>query len=155
MDQVQKTIAQGKQAIILVPEIALTPQTVQVFQGRLGAKVAVLHSGLTGSERRKAWLGIAQGQYQVVIGARSAIFAPTPDLGLIIMDEEHETSYKQENAPRFHTRRVALERCRLTGANLLLGSATPDLASYYASQQGDYHCVKLLHRVGALSLIHI
>ena len=133
--------------IILVPEISLTPQTVRVFQGRLGSRVAVLHSGLVGADRRKAWLGIAEGKYDVVIGARSAVFAPTPDLGMIIIDEEHESSYKQENNPRFHTVNVAKERCRLTGASLILGSATPDVGDYYKAEQGEYLLVTMASRV--------
>lgn len=137
----------GRQSIILVPEIALTPQTVLVFQQRFGSGVAVLHSGLTAAERRAAWLGIAQGRYDLVIGARSAIFAPTPRLGLLVIDEEHEASYKQDNAPRFHTRVLAEERCRLTGAGLVLGSATPDVESYFKARRGDYLLCQLPQRV--------
>lgn len=147
--------ATGRQVIILVPEIALTPQTVRVFQRRFGGGVAVLHSGLTGAERRQAWLGIAAGHYDLVIGARSAIFAPTPNLGLIVIDEEHEASYKQENAPRFHTRVLAEERCRLTGAGLILGSATPDVESYYKAQRGEYLLLEMPHRVGGQSLADV
>lgn len=142
----------GKQVIILVPEIALTPQTVRVFQRRLGAGVAVLHSGLTAAERRVAWLGIAAGKYDLIIGARSAIFAPAPGLGLIVIDEEHESTYKQDNAPRFHTRRLAEERCRLTGASLLLGSATPDIESYYKAERGEYLLLQMPERIGGRSL---
>lgn len=138
----------GQQVIILVPEIALTPQTVWIFRQRLGGGVAVLHSGLTAAERRTAWLGIASGHYDLVIGARSAIFAPTPNLGLIVIDEEHESTYKQDNAPRFHTRVLAQERCRLTGASLLLGSATPDVESYYKAKKGEYLLCEMLERIG-------
>lgn len=147
LDQVQKVLQQGKQVIILVPEIVLTPQTVRIFQGRLGNRVTVLHSNLSGSDRRKAWMGIAEGKFDVIIGARSAIFAPTPNLGMVIIDEEHESSYKQENSPRFHTVTVAKERCRLTGAVLLLGSATPDVGDYYRARRGEYLLVKLPGRV--------
>lgn len=147
LNQAEKTVATGKQVIILVPEIALTPQTVKIFQNRLGGRVAVLHSNLTNAERRKAWMGIAEGKFDIVIGARSAVFAPTPNLGLIIIDEEHETTYKQENNPRFHTVKVAEERCRLTEANLLMGSATPDVGDYYNALQGKYKTVELKHRV--------
>lgn len=143
----EETLAQGRQVIVLVPEIALTPQTVRVFQQRFGSGVAVLHSGLTATERRQAWLGIAAGQYRMVIGARSAIFAPVPCLGLIVMDEEHEESYRQDNAPRFHTRVLAEERCRLTGAHLLLGSATPDVESYHKARIGKYRLCELPERV--------
>lgn len=138
----------GQQVIILVPEIALTPQTVWIFRQRLGGGVAVLHSGLTAAERRTAWLGIASGHYDLVIGARSAIFAPTPNLGLIVIDEEHESTYKQDNAPRFHTRVLAQERCRLTGASLLLGSATPDVESYYKAKKGEYLLCEMPERIG-------
>lgn len=147
LNQAEKVLNSGKQVIILVPEISLTPQTVRVFQERLGSLVAVLHSGLVGADRRKAWLGIAEGKYDVVIGARSAVFAPTPDLGMIIIDEEHESSYKQENNPRFHTVNVAKERCRLTGASLILGSATPDVGDYYKAEQGEYLLVTMASRV--------
>jgi primosomal protein N' (replication factor Y) len=146
---------QGRQSIILVPEIALTPQTVRNFQQRLGAGVAVLHSGLTASERRAAWLGIAGGHYDLVIGARSAIFAPTPKLGLIIIDEEHEATYKQDNAPRFHTRVLAEERCRLTGASLVFGSATPDVESYYKARRGDYLLCEMPERIGGRAQAHV
>lgn len=145
----------GRQVIILVPEIALTPQTVRVFQRRFGGGVAVLHSGLTGAERRQAWLGIAAGHYDLVIGARSAIFAPAPNLGLIVIDEEHEASYKQENAPRFHTRVLAEERCRLTGAGLVLGSATPDVETYYKAQKGEYLLLEMPTRVGGQNMARV
>ena len=139
--------AQGKQTIILVPEIALTPQTVHIFRERLGGGVAVLHSGLSAAERRAAWLGIASGHYDLIIGARSAIFAPAPNLGLIVIDEEHEATYKQDNVPRFHTRTLAEERCRLTGAGLVLGSATPDVTSYYKARHGEYLLCELPERI--------
>lgn len=143
----EEVLERGEQVIVLVPEIALTPQTVRVFQQRFGSGVAVLHSGLSAAERRQAWLGIASGQYRMVIGARSAIFAPVPKLGLIVMDEEHEESYRQDNAPRFHTRVLAEERCRLTGAKLILGSATPDIESYYKARRGVYALAELPERV--------
>ncbi|MCI8336392.1 MAG: primosomal protein N' [Peptococcaceae bacterium] len=148
----QHFVSQGKQGIFLVPEIALTPQMVDYVKSRIGVPIAVLHSGLTGSERREAWQGIAQGIYQVVIGARSAVFAPVPNLGIIIVDEEHEASYKQEQTPRFHGREVARERCRLQQGLLVLGSATPSLDSYDQAQKGDYHLVELTQRVYAQPL---
>lgn len=148
----QHFISQGKQGIFLVPEIALTPQMVDYVKARIGVPIAVLHSGLTMAERREAWQGIAQGIYQVVIGARSAVFAPAPNLGVIIVDEEHETSYKQEQTPRFHGREVALERCRLQKGLLVLGSATPSLESYYQAKQNNYHLVELKQRVYAQPL---
>ena len=148
----QHIVSQGKQGIFLVPEIALTPQMVDYVKSRIGVPIAVLHSGLTGSERREAWQGIAQGVYQVVIGARSAVFAPVPDLGVIIVDEEHEASYKQEQTPRFHGREVAWARCRLQKALLVLGSATPSLDSYNQAEKGNYHLVELKQRVYAQPL---
>lgn len=148
----QHFVSQGKQGIFLVPEIALTPQMVDYVKTRIGVPIAVLHSGLTMAERREAWQGIAQGIYQVVIGARSAVFAPVPNLGIIIVDEEHESSYKQEQTPRFHGREVAKKRCQLQGGLLLLGSATPALESYYQAEQGNYHLVQLNQRVYAQPL---
>lgn len=148
----QHFVSQGKQGIFLVPEIALTPQMVDYVKSRIGVPIAVLHSGLTGSQRREAWQGIAQGVYQVVIGARSAVFAPVPNLGIIIVDEEHEASYKQEQTPRFHGREVARERCRLQKGLLVLGSATPSLDSYDQAQKGNYHLVELKQRVYAQPL---
>ncbi|MCL1974757.1 MAG: primosomal protein N', partial [Firmicutes bacterium] len=129
---------ENKQSIVLVPEIALSGQMLTMLRNRLPCRVEVLHSGLTSTERRQAWQDIAAGQIQVIVGARSAVFAPAPRLGLIILDEEHESSYKQDNTPRFHARTVALERCRLSGAFLLLGSATPAVESYRAAIKGDY-----------------
>ena len=134
----------GKQSIVLVPEIALSGQMLAMLRNRLPCRVAVLHSGLTSAERRQVWQDIAAGQVQVIVGARSAVFAPAPHLGLIVLDEEHETSYKQDNTPRFHARTVALERCCLSGAHLLLGSATPSVESYQAAQAGEYALGKLL-----------
>ena len=148
----QHFVAQGKQGIFLVPEIALTPQMVDYVKTRIGVPIAVLHSGLTMAERREAWQGIAQGIYQVVIGARSAVFAPVPNLGIIIVDEEHETSYKQEQTPRFHGREVAEKRCQLQKGLLVLGSATPSLESYYRTQTEDWHLVELKKRVYAQPL---
>jgi len=144
---VQRTLAQGRQAIVLVPEIGLTPQTAAIFKARLGQRVAVLHSGLSGGEKRDAWLGIAAGRISVVVGARSAIFAPCPNLGLIVVDEEHELSYKQDNNPRFHAREVALERGRLNQAQVVMGSATPSIEAYTQAQRGDFCLVTLGQRV--------
>jgi primosomal protein N' (replication factor Y) len=126
---IQEVLRYGRQAIILVPEISLTPQTEQRFRSRFG-QVAVLHSHLTDSERHRHWERIASGKVQVVVGARSAIFAPTPNLGLIILDEEHESSFKQDSAPRYHARDVALERARMERIPLVLGTATPSLESW-------------------------
>jgi primosomal protein N' (replication factor Y) len=126
---IDAAVRQGKQAIVLVPEIALTPQTVRRFTARFPA-VAVLHSGLSQSQRHRFWQQIATGRASVVVGARSAVFAPTPNLGIIVVDEEHEPSYKQDQAPRYHGRDVATKRGQLEGVPVILGSATPSLETY-------------------------
>lgn len=137
----------GRTAIVLVPEISLTPQTVSRFTGRFGDRVAVLHSRLSPGERFDEWKRIRTGQASVVVGARSAIFAPLEHLGLIIIDEEHEASYTSEKTPRYSAHEVARKRCELTGATLLLGSATPSLESYYLAKTGSYTLLELPHRV--------
>jgi primosomal protein N' (replication factor Y) len=126
---IRKIIDQGKHAIVLVPEIALTPQTVRRFTARF-PNVAILHSGLTATQRHRYWQQIALGRAQVVVGARSAVFAPVTNLGVIVVDEEHEASYKQDQAPRYHARDVAIKRAQLEGVPVILGSATPSLESY-------------------------
>ncbi len=143
---IEEVVSYGRQAVVLVPEISLTPQTLDRFRSRF-AHVAVLHSHLTDTERARQWEWIASGQVQVVVGARSAIFAPTPHLGLIVLDEEHETSFKQEETPRYHARDVALQRARLENVPLVLGSATPSLESWHAAQRGEYTLVKLSRRI--------
>ncbi|MFD3258629.1 primosomal protein N' [Paenibacillus lentus] len=139
LQTIERCISHGRQAIVLVPEISLTPQMVERFKGRFGSKVAVMHSRLSTGERYDEWRKIREGRVQVAIGARSAVFAPFADLGLIVMDEEHETSYKQEETPKYHARDVAVERARQHGAAVILGSATPSLESYHAarSQSND------------------
>ena len=130
----QAVIEEGKTVIVLLPEISLTPQTVQRFKSRFSDNpelVAVLHSTLTQGERFDEWHRIRKGQARVVIGARSAIFAPLPDLGLILVDEEHETTYKQENPPKYHGRDLAVVRAHIEGATIVLGSATPSVESYH------------------------
>jgi primosomal protein N' (replication factor Y) len=127
---IREVVSYGRQAIVLVPEISLTPQTIRRFRCRFDS-VAVLHSHLSDSERHWHWQRIASGQVQVIVGARSAVFAPTPHLGIIVIDEEHETSFKQEETPRYHAREVARERARLECIPLLLGSATPTLESWH------------------------
>jgi len=141
-----EVVARGRQGIVLVPEIALTPQTVRRFRERF-ERVAVLHSHLTDAERADQWRRIRRGEADVVIGARSAIFAPVPRLGLIVLDEEHETSFKQASVPRYHARDVALQRAMLTGAVLLLGTATPSLESWHAAQDGQHELLALHERV--------
>ncbi len=143
---IQDVVALGGQALVLVPEISLTPQTLERFRARFG-QVAVLHSHLTDSERHWHWQQIASGAVNVIVGARSAIFAPTQNLGLIVLDEEHETTFKQENAPRYHTREVAARRAQLEGIPLVLGSATPSLESWQRAQSGEYQLVSLPRRV--------
>jgi primosomal protein N' (replication factor Y) len=138
----------GKRGIVLVPEISLTPQTIERFTARFPNRVAVLHSQLSLGEQFDEWQRIRNGEFDVVIGARSAIFAPQPDLGLIIIDEEHEWTYKQhEKTPHYHTRDVAIKLAELTGAVVVLGSATPDVETFYHAQRGDYHLLQLPERV--------
>jgi primosomal protein N' (replication factor Y) len=143
----EKTIRSGKRAIVLVPEISLTPQTIKHFTGRFPGQVAVMHSRLSHGERFDQWREIKKGEYQVVIGPRSALFAPQPDLGLIVIDEEHEWSYKQDTSPRYHARDVALEMARLNQATLVLGSATPDIGSYHQASRGIYQLLCMPDRV--------
>ncbi len=142
---IEEVVSYGKQAIVLVPEISLTPQTVSRFRSRLGA-VAVLHSRLTDLERKAEWEKIASGRARVVVGARSAIFAPTRRLGLIVVDEEHETSFKQDVAPRYHARVVARYRSERENAPLILGSATPSLESWRNVQLKNYALLSLPRR---------
>lgn len=137
MQTIERCISLGRQAIVLVPEISLTPQMVERFKGRFGNKVAVMHSRLSTGERYDEWRKIREGRVQVAIGARSAVFAPFSDLGLIVMDEEHETSYKQEETPKYHARDVAIRRAKQHHAAVILGSATPSLESYHAARSLD------------------
>jgi primosomal protein N' (replication factor Y) len=146
MQAIQEVISYGRQAIVLVPEISLTPQAQSRFRSRFG-RVAVLHSHLSDVERHRHWQQIASGQVPVVVGARSAVFAPTPNLGLIILDEEHESTFKQDNAPRYHARDVALMRCRDEGVPLVLGSATPSLESWHRAQVDEFKLVSMPRRV--------
>ena len=147
LEALRTCIATGRRGIVLVPEIALTPQTIRRFREHFD-NVAVLHSGLTDGETFDSWHGIAAGRYDVVIGPRSAIFAPQPDLGLVIIDEEHEWTYKQhEPAPRYHARDVAIELARRKGAPVVLGSATPDVVSHYNASRGDYRLLELPERI--------
>ena len=148
--QIIATVLNKKEgAIILVPEISLTPQTVSRFVGRFGANVAVLHSRLSDGERYDQWQKVRSGEASIVIGARSAIFAPVPDLGLIVIDEEHETSYKQDSSPRYHARDVAIQRSKLENCIVVLGTATPSLESFYHTQQGKFHLISMPSRIGS------
>lgn len=144
----QHALERGGQAIVLVPEISLTPQLIARFRHQFGKKVAVYHSGLTDAERARNWQRLTNGDAQIAIGVRAAIFAPCPHPTLIVIDEEHESTYKQDDlAPRYHVRDVALKRAELTGATVLLGSATPSIESYFHAQQGRYHLLELPERV--------
>src|SRR5688572_12076767 len=135
-------------AIVLVPEIALTPQTVDRFRAVFGDRIAVLHSALSDGERYDAWLALKRGEKRIAVGARSAVFAPLRDLGAIVVDEEHESSYKQGESPRYHAREVAIVRARLEGARTVLGSATPSLESWVNAATGKYRLLSLPDRVG-------
>ena len=148
----RQAIADGRQAILLVPEIALTTQTVQRLQARF-ERVATVHSGLSGVERSRTWAAIASGAIPVVIGTRGAVFAPCPNLGVIIVDEEAESSYKSQAAPRYHTRDVAIKRAHTEGIPVVLGSATPSLETWKNLQQRKhYHLIRLPHRVRDLAM---
>jgi primosomal protein N' (replication factor Y) len=142
----------GKSAIVLVPEIALTPQTVDRFRAVFGDRIAVLHSALSDGERYDAWLALRRGEKRIAVGARSAIFAPLHDLGAIVVDEEHESSYKQGEAPRYHAREVAIVRARVEGAVVVLGSATPSLESWSNAASGKYELLTLPERAGGAQL---
>jgi len=150
LQAIDATLARGGSAIVLVPEISLTPQTVERFKGRFAEAhdaVAVLHSHLSEGERHDEWHKIHSGRARIVIGARSAVFAPLKNLGLIIVDEEHETTYKQEEAPRYHARDVAVVRAKIEKCVAVLGSATPSLESYHNATTGKYRLATLTQRV--------
>jgi primosomal protein N' (replication factor Y) (superfamily II helicase) len=150
LQAIRTALDRGRSAIVLVPEISLTPQTVERFKGRFAAmpeSVAVLHSHLSKGERHDEWHKINCGRARIVIGARSAVFAPLKSLGLIIVDEEHETTYKQEEAPRYHARDVAVVRAKIERCAVVLGSATPSLETYHNAQAGKYQLVTLTQRV--------
>ena len=153
MQAMASVLDRGKRVIVLVPEISLTPQTVSRFVGRFGARVAVLHSNLSDGERYDQWQQIKGGAADIVVGPRSAIFAPFPNLGLIVIDEEHETSYKQDTTqPFYHARDVAVRRSELANCPLILGSATPSLESFYFAQQEEYTLLRLPSRVSNLEM---
>ena len=143
---IQQQLKQGKSAILLVPEIALTPQMLRTFSSHFGNEVAVLHSNLSLGERYDEWKRIRSGKAHLVIGTRSAVFAPVQDLGILIIDEEQEETYKSENAPRYHARDIAKYRCAKAGCLLLLGSATPDLVSRYYAETGRYSFFRMESR---------
>ncbi len=144
---IEEVLKQGKEAIVLVPEISLTPQTTERFRSRFGDLVSVLHSGLSDGERYDEWTKVYEGKVKIVVGARSALFAPFKNLGLIVVDEEHENSYKQDETPRYHARDVAVMRAYREKAAVILGSATPSLESFYNVEKGKYLLLKLTKRI--------
>jgi primosomal protein N' (replication factor Y) len=142
-----ETVKLGKKGIVLVPEIAMTPQTIERFAARFPGRVGLLHSKLSLGEQFDEWRRIRNGEFDVVIGSRSAIFVPQPDLDLIVIDEEHEWTYKQDSSPHYHACDVAMKLAELTGAVVVLGSATPDVETYYKAQSGKYRLLELPERV--------
>lgn len=153
LQSIAAVLAQGKTAMMLVPEIALTPQMVERFKGRFGEAVAVLHSGLSKGEKYDEWRKIERKEAKVVVGARSAVFAPLENIGLIVVDEEHEASYKQEESPRYHARDLAIWRGNYHNCPVVLGSATPSLESRARAQKGVYHFLKLTKRGNKAALL--
>jgi len=151
LEAVRRALSRGQGAIVLVPEIGLTPQTVSRFRGAFGDEIAVLHSALSDGERADAWRLLRRGERRVAVGARSAVFAPVVDLGIIVIDEEHEASYKNGETPRYHTREVAAVRARLEGARLILGSATPSLETMVRAET-SLQLLRLPERVGSRPL---
>ena len=145
---IARCLAQGRQALVLVPEIGLTPQTLARFRARLGVPVHALHSGLADGERARVWAAAWRGEARVIVGTRSAVFTPLPDAGLIVIDEEHDASYKQQDGIRYHARDFALVRAKALGVPVLLGSATPSLETLHNAQAGRYAHLRLRHRAG-------
>lgn len=152
MEMIARVLSEGKQAIVLIPEIALTYQTVMRFYGRFGDRVSVLNSKMSQGERSDQMERVKRGEVDVMIGPRSALFTPFSNLGLIVIDEEHETTYKSEQIPRYHARETAIKRAELEGASVVLGSATPSLEAYYACQNGRFKLLKLQARIGEREL---
>lgn len=147
MELIARVQSEGKQAIVLIPEIALTYQTVLRFYNRFGDRVSILNSKMSAGERYDQFARAKSGEIDIMIGPRSALFTPFPNLGLIIMDEEHEPSYKSETVPRYHARETAIARAKMTGASVILGSATPSVDSYYKAKNGEYRLLTLSQRV--------
>jgi primosomal protein N' (replication factor Y) len=148
-EAVRAAVDEGRGAIVLVPEIALTPQMVQRLRMEFGDRVAVVHSGLTLTQRYDTWRAVREGRYPIVVGPRSAVFAPVPDLGVIVVDEEHEGTYKQSESPRYHARDVAVMRAKLESAVVILGTATPSMETYQNARDGKYDLVELPTRIDA------
>lgn len=155
MGMIETVLSEGKQAILLIPEIALTYQTVMRFYTRFGEKVSVIHSKMSAGERYDQMERAKKGEISVMIGPRSAVFTPFPNLGMIIIDEEHEGSYKSETTPKYHARDVAKKRCEMSEASLVLGSATPSVESYFKASCGEYKLLKLPNRVGDSKLAQV
>lgn len=149
---IEKVLKKGKKAIILVPEISLTPQMVNRFLARFGSCISVLHSKLSVGERYDQWMKIKNNECKIVIGARSAIFAPVNNLGIIIIDEEHDTSYKSETTPRYQAKDIARFICKSNNIPLLLGSATPDVNTFYKAQTGEIELLELTKRANSSSM---
>ena len=147
MELIAHTLSKGRQAIVLIPEIALTYQTVMRFYGRFGDRISILNSRMSKGERYDQYLRAKNGDIDIIIGPRSALFAPFSRLGMIIIDEEHESSYKSETSPRYHARETAIQRAKMCGATVVLGSATPSVESYSRAQDGEYVLLTLAHRV--------
>ncbi|MEG1613556.1 MAG: primosomal protein N' [Clostridia bacterium] len=150
MHSIEDTVKKGKTAIMLVPEISLTPQIFGLFRARFGDKIAILHSGLSHGERYDEWRRLLNGDAVIAVGARSAIFAPLKNIGIIIVDEEHDSSYMSESNPRYDTKLIAEFRAKYNNAPLVLGSATPDIETYYKTETGEYGLIELEHRVNNL-----
>ena len=155
LDAIADCLARGKQALVLVPEIGLTPQALARFRTRLGVPVHALHSGLNDNARARVWLAAARGQARVIVGTRSAVFVPLPEAGIVIVDEEHDGSYKQFDGIRYHARDVAIVRARALGVPVVLGSATPSLESLHNAQAGRYAHLRLRHRAGNARPPHV
>lgn len=152
MALVKKMMNQGKDSIILIPEIALTPQMVERFKGRFGKDVAIFHSKLSDGERFDEWMRVKTGKVKVAIGARSAVFLPFSNLGLIVIDEEHETSYKSDSDPKYNAREIAALKSEIEGCKVVLGSATPSVESYYKAQSGEYDLITIDKRADGARL---
>ena len=149
---IDRALELGKGVIMLLPEIALTPQTLKIFNSRYGDKVALIHSGLSAGERFDSYSRLRSGEARLAVGTRSAVFAPVKELGLIVIDEEHETTYKSDSSPRYHARDIARYRCATAGATMLLSSATPSIESYTKAREGKYTLLELKERYGGATL---
>ncbi|MBP5274275.1 MAG: primosomal protein N', partial [Abditibacteriota bacterium] len=152
MALIAKAVCEGRTALVLLPEIALTSQVMNIFRSRFGDLVAVLHSNLSDGERLDEWQRVRDGRARIVLGARSCVFAPAENIGIIIIDEEHDAGYKQDNSPRYHARDVAALRAEKNGCVLVLGSATPSVESYYKAEKGEYVLVKMPERIEGRTL---